>query len=71
MDSQSVKTGKVGGVRGYDGGKRIKGRKRHIVTDSLGIPLVVSVTAANPHDLTGAKNGVAASPETFVAIFFP
>jgi putative transposase len=35
--------------------KRIKGRKRHIVTGSLGIPLAISVTAANAHDLTGAK----------------
>ena len=55
IDSQSVKTGKMGGVRGYDGGKRVKGRKRHFAVDSLGMPLAVSVTAANVHDLRGAK----------------
>lgn len=56
IDSQSVKTGKMGGeVRGYDGGKRIKGRKRHLAVDSLGLPLAISVTAANVHDLNGGR----------------
>ena len=36
VDSQSVRTGKMGGVRGYDGGKHIKGRKRHTAVDTLG-----------------------------------
>jgi putative transposase len=55
VDSQSVKTGKMGGVRGYDGGKRVKGRKRHLLVDSLGLPLAVSVTRANVHDTKGGR----------------
>ena len=51
IDSQSVKTTRVGGeARGYDGGKKIKGRKRHIITDTNGWLLSVIVHAANEHD---------------------
>jgi putative transposase len=55
IDSQSVKTTSRGGVRGYDSGKQVKGRKRHILVDTLGLLLTVVVLAANVQDRDGAK----------------
>lgn len=46
IDSQSVKTTERGGERGYDGGKKISGRKRHVFVDTLGLLLAVVVTSA-------------------------
>lgn len=55
IDSQSIRAGGPGEQHGFDGGKRIKGRKRHIVVDSMGLLLGVVVTAANVDDAQGAK----------------
>jgi putative transposase len=55
LDSQSVKAAATGGDRGYDGGKKVNGRKRHILVDTLGLLLVVVVTPANVSDSQGAQ----------------
>jgi putative transposase len=55
LDSQSVKSAGHGGEVGYDAGKRIKGRKRHLVVDTLGLVLGVVVTPANTTERDGGK----------------
>jgi putative transposase len=55
IDSQSVKTAEGGRAVGTDGGKKVRGRKRHILVDSLGLLIAVVVTAANVDDARAAQ----------------
>ena len=63
IDSQSAKTTESGGPRGFDAGKKIKGRKRHIITDTVGHLVAAKVHAAGIQDRDGA-------PDLLVAIRF-
>jgi putative transposase len=55
VDSQSVRTTEVGGQRGYDAGKKINGRKRHLAVDTLGLILAIVVHRADLQDQDGAR----------------
>lgn len=56
IDAQSVKTvGESARISGYDGHKRVKGRKRHLLVDTLGLPVSIYVTPADVHDQVGAR----------------
>jgi putative transposase len=65
LDSQSVRTSEQGGPRGYDGAKKLNGRKRHLLVDTLGLVLLVVVTAANVRDRDGAGTVLSVSETQF------
>lgn len=68
IDSQSVKTAKEASDVGFDGGKKVKGHKRHSLTDTVGNMLNVVVSAANVSDIAGGKLLIAKVVDTFSTI---
>lgn len=68
IDSQSNRISPQGGTSGYDAGKKVKGRKRHLVVDTLGLLLAVSVTAASVQDRDGAITAVANACTKYASI---
>ena len=65
IDAQSVRTSAQGGISGFDAGKKIKGRKRHLVTDTLGLVLAVLITGANVQDRDAAESVVGAAKSKY------
>lgn len=68
LDAQSTRSSPQGGEHGFDAGKKVKGRKRHRVVDTLGLLLAVSVTAASVQDRDGAHPVVAATRAKYATV---
>jgi transposase len=68
LDAQSTRSSPQGGTSGYDAGKKVKGRKRHVLVDTLGLLLAVSVTAASVQDRDGAHPVMANGMEKYAGI---
>jgi putative transposase len=70
IDSQSVRTTEQGGPHGYDGGKKINGRKRHVLVDTMGLLLQVVVHPANIQDRDGARLVLAGLEQRFPRLHY-
>ena len=68
LDAQSVKSSEGGEARGFDAGKKTTGRKRHLVVDTLGLLLVVMVTAASVQDRPGGRAALARLAARFPSV---
>ena len=64
VDSRSVRTTESGGPRGHHAGRKVKGRKRHLIVDADGTPVVMTVHTADIQDRDGAPDLTAEPPET-------
>lgn len=68
LDAQSTRHSPQGGCSGFDAGKKVKGRKRHVLTDTLGLILAVSVTAASVSDPAGAHPVMASAVSKYPSL---
>lgn len=68
LDAQSTRSSPQGGTQGFDAGKKVKGRKRNLVVDTLGLLLAVSVTAASVQDRDASYATVAAAKEKYRSV---